>query len=300
MNYLSHSYRSVDDLYAVGELIRSSYARQPNLNAWSFCRFDIWARRRIADADSFRDTGWQPHVRLWRVENGLLAGAAFASESHHWRKNPDPHAVILDPDHLDLVETMLDWMESCSRPDVEVLDSHTFLSNLVRSRGYTCSDDCMIVREKRLADTSLEPVDLPPGYRIKVLKPKHWIPYFVAVNSVFNMMDTVDAFRSVQQAPSNIPDLHLNAVNEQGEIAAFCSVWWDRRNNLAEFEPVGTVPRFQKLGLASALMAQACNRLREASCQWVKVESWSESLAANRLYERCGFVEKDRLYGWKK
>jgi RimJ/RimL family protein N-acetyltransferase len=89
-------------------------------------------------------------------------------------------------------------------------------------------------------------------------------------------------------------------VNEQDEIAAFCSVWWDRENNLAEFEPVGTVPRFQGGGLASALLAHTCNRMRELGIGRVKVESWSESPAANRLYERCGLVEKGRIYRWRK
>ena len=158
----------------------------------------------------------------------------------------------------------------------------------------------MIVREKVLADTPPEAVNLPPGYSIRVLDRSEWASYFEAVHAVFNRMDTPEAFASIQQAPSNVHGLHLDVVNEQDQIAAFCSVWLDRENNVAEFEPAGTVPQFQKQGLGAALIAHACNCLREMKCPTVKVESWSESIGANRLYSASGLVERDRLYSWKK
>jgi ribosomal protein S18 acetylase RimI-like enzyme len=157
----------------------------------------------------------------------------------------------------------------------------------------------MVLREKPLASTPVEPVRLPDGYSIKVLHELEWDCYFKAVHLVFNMMDTHEAFASIQRSPSNIHDLHLNVVNEQNQMTAFCSVWLDCDNNVAEFEPVGTVPQFQKHGLASALMSYACNRLRERSCAQVNVASWSESVGANKLYSSCGFMERDRLYSWR-
>jgi len=300
MEVKSRQYQSSEDLYATGKLIRCAYSQKPCLNAWSFCRFDVWAQRRIADVKSFQDQEWQQHMRLWADESGALVGAAFAFDNHHWRKNPNLYAIILDPLHLQIAEEMLGWIEARATPEVEVFESNLILSELLQARGYIRSIDFMIAREKSLTNTAFETINLPDGYRIKVLKRKDWIAYFVAVNAVFNMMDTVDAFRSIQQAPSNVPELHLQVVNEQDEIAAFCSVWWDKENNLAEFEPVGTVPRFQGRGLASALLAHSCNRMRELGIERVKVESWSESPAANRLYDRCGLVESGRIYRWRK
>jgi len=300
MELRSRPYQSSDDLYAIGKLIRRAFSGMPCLNAWSFCRFDIWAQRRIADAEAFLDRDWQQHIRLWVDEGGAPVGAAFALDNHHWRKNPNAHAIILDPEHMQLAEAMLDWMESRALPEVEMFESNPILNGLLQMRGYVRSKDAMIVREKPLTNKPSETVNLPHGYRIKVLKRKDWIAYFVAVNAVFNMMDTVDAFRSIQQAPSNVPELHLQVVNDTGEIAAFCSVWWDRENNLAEFEPVGTVPRFQMLGLGSSLLAHTCNRAQEMGIGRIRVESWSGSAAANRLYERCRLQEKDRIYRWVK
>jgi mycothiol synthase len=300
MKYISRPYQSANDLSATGELLRQAYGVCKSLNAWSFAQFDIWSQRRIADSEAFCENAWKQYFRIWQDEHGKLIGAAFAHDRHHWRRNPDPHTLILDFDHPHLMDEMLDWAESCAKPEISVKDGHLVLNNILKSRGYARLDDCMICREKPLAGTPLELVNLPDGYHIEVLKHGAWPAYFVAVNAVFNMMDNVDSFRSIQQARSNAPELHLNVVSERGEIAAFCSVWWDRQNNVAEFEPVGTVPRFQKKGLGAALLAHVCNRLRVMGCPLVTVESWSESVGANKLYEACGLQEVDRVYHWKK
>lgn len=199
-----------------------------------------------------------------------------------------------------MAERHLEWGESDGMCEVELMQGNIFLTGLIQSHGYTRSDDFMFIREKPLIDTPFEGVSLPPGYFVRILDPLEWNSYFVAVDAVFHMMDTPEAFASIQWAPSNVHELHLNVVTGQDHIAAFCSVWMDHENNVVEFEPVGTVPDFQKQGLGAALMAYACNRLREMHCPTVKVESWSESVGANKLYSAGGFVEQDWLYGWRK
>lgn len=300
MKYTSHPLRSNQDLLEIGRLLRRACAEDKRLNAWSVCRFDIWAQRRMDDAASHDRTEWQNGFQLWRDGDGTLVGAIFAFDNHRTRRNPDPHALILHPAHPALAEPMLDWAESQAAPDVEIPESQQFLLDIVQARGYVRSSDFMIVREKPLTGTPQEAVQLPDGYRIEVLEPSDWPAYFDAVFEVFGMMDSASAFGSIQQAPSNIRDLHLNALSESGEIAAFCSVWLDRTNQAAEFEPVGTRPNFQKKGLGSALLAQACNRLRRMNCPLVLVESWSESVGANKLYEANGLAEVDRFHSWKK
>jgi len=299
MKYTARPYQTRNDLVEIGKLICRAHARQRYFNAWSFCRYDIWSQRRIADAESFHDDLWQKQFQLAHDETGKLVGTAFAFNNHHWRNDPEPYALILDPEHPQLAPILLDWAEANGMREIEIIQGNTFLSDLIQSRGYTRSSDSMVMREKPLANTPPETVNLRHGYSIKILHESEWDCYFEAVHTVFNMMDTHEAFASIRQSPSNIQDLHLNVVNEQNQIAAFCSVWLDRYNNVAEFEPVGTLPQFQKRGLATAAMAYACNRLREMGCAQANVESWSESVGANKLYSACGFMERDRLYSWR-
>lgn len=78
MKYTVHAYQSRNDLYEIGRLVRRAYSVNKYFNAWSFCRFDIWARRRIADTEAFHAPEWQQHFRLWRDESGMLVAATIA------------------------------------------------------------------------------------------------------------------------------------------------------------------------------------------------------------------------------
>jgi ribosomal protein S18 acetylase RimI-like enzyme len=97
-----------------------------------------------------------------------------------------------------------------------------------------------------------------------------------------------------------VPDLHFLVWSDQDEVAAFCSLWIDPVNHYAEFEPVGTVPRFQKRGLGSALLAYARNQLREKGCPLATVQSWSASEGANKLYHGAGLLPHDNQLNWIK
>jgi mycothiol synthase len=111
--------------------------------------------------------------------------------------------------------------------------------------------------------------------------------------------DLLQIGRLIRHAHSYIPDLDLILLSAEGEVAAFCTVWLDRESGLAEFEPVGTVPRYRKRGLGAALLADASNRLRALGCRTETVFSWTESVGANRLYAGAGLEELDKLYAWQ-
>jgi ribosomal protein S18 acetylase RimI-like enzyme len=300
MIYRDRPYLDSRDIYDTGRLLRYAYSRSKFLNAWSVCRFDIWSHRRMNDVSEYGESNWSRHYHLWYDQSRQLAGCVFASQLHHSCNDPHPYAVILHPDHIDLAERMLDWAERQTTPEVEVIEGNSALRDLVQKRGYLRSNDFMSIREKLISGTPKDIVHLPDGFVFKILERPAWEAYFLAVQDVFGMLDTEQAFRAIQQAPSNLHDCHVNVIDKNGQIAAFCSAWLDRDNKVAEFEPVGTRSVFQKKGLASALLAHVSNRLRMMDCRMVKVEVWSESPGANNLYRAVGLIETDRSYSWKK
>jgi GNAT superfamily N-acetyltransferase len=121
-----------------------------------------------------------------------------------------------------------------------------------------------------------------------------------AVKAVFNFDDSMEVYRIVQRAPSYIPELDLILLSDGGEVAAFCTAWLDNDSGVAELEPVGAVPDYRRKGLASALIAETSNRLRGLGCKKVTVNSWSESLAANRLYQVAGLQAKAKITAWER
>jgi GNAT superfamily N-acetyltransferase len=284
----------------MGNLLRRAYAVQPNWNTYSFARFDIWEQRRSADVALFNKSDWQQDIQLWE-NNGALIGAVFF-------ESPTDAALISDPAYPELDTALLDWAEARYRAKgsdqplmIEALESNVDRCELLQARGYTLFSGHFIHRHKPLDPDEIEPVNLPPGFSIKPIETaEDRRLYPVAVQSVFNRHATVEEDEFLKQAPSCVPELNLLVWSEQREIAAFCTVWIDPVNHYAEFEPVGTVPRFQKRGLGSALLACAHNRLRAKGCPLATVQSWSASEGANKLYQAAGLLPHDHQLNWVK
>jgi GNAT superfamily N-acetyltransferase len=284
----------------MGNLLRRVYAVQPNWNTYSFARFDIWEQRRLADVALFNNTDWQQDIQLWE-DNGDLLGAVFF-------ESPTDAALISDPAYPERDVLLLDWAEMRYREKgsdqplmVEALESNTTRCDLMQAHGYTLFPDYFIHRHKPLDPHEIEPVNLPPGFSIKRNETAEDDRLCrLAGLEVFKRGGTAEQDEFLKQAPSYVEDLHLLVWSDQHEVAAFCSLWIDPANHYAEFEPVGTVPRFQKRGLGSALLAYAHNRLREKGCPLATVQSWSASEGANKLYQAAGLRPKDNQLNWIK
>ena len=289
-------YQKTSDLQTIGDLLRQTYSQEPCWNSWSFALYDIWAQRKLGDQAVFGITDWQQDIHLWEDDQTSLVGAAVF-------RDPAFVKLIMLPKHRDLMAPMLDWVESRFQEKqiadkqltIETIETNPFLENLLASRGYEKDSGYYIFREKELTRSEKEPVILPPGFTIQHIQTAEDLKKFHrGTEIVFNFPDNPDVYQILRQAPSFVPELDLILLSPQGEIASFGSVWFDQTLSLAEFEPVGTMPEFRKLGLGKALITEACNRLRVLGCEKVTVMSWSDSIGANRLYEARAFCQRSR------
>ena len=105
-------------------------------------------------------------------------------------------------------------------------------------------------------------------------------------------------YRNVQRVPIYRRDLDIVAVAADGELAAFCTVWFDDITRTAVFEPVGTHPNHQKRGLGKAVMNEGLRRAQRLGATLATVSSYSTG--AHALYESMGFTEVDLLEPWIK
>jgi GNAT superfamily N-acetyltransferase len=105
-------------------------------------------------------------------------------------------------------------------------------------------------------------------------------------------------YRNVQRVPIYRRDLDILAVAPNGELAAFCTVWFDDITRTAVFEPVGTHPNHQKRGLGKAVMSEGLRRAQQLGATLATVSSYSKG--AHALYESMGFTDVDILEPWIK
>jgi len=92
--------------------------------------------------------------------------------------------------------------------------------------------------------------------------------------------------------------LDLVAVAPDGEIASFCTIWYDDATRAALYDPVGTMPAHQRRGLGKAVMCEGLRRLEQMGALTAFVNGFDP--VANALYDAAISPECDRSEPWVK
>jgi GNAT superfamily N-acetyltransferase len=87
-------------------------------------------------------------------------------------------------------------------------------------------------------------------------------------------------YPDVQRCPLYRRDLDLVAVAPDGELAAFCTVWYDDVTRTGYFEPVGTLPVHQRKGPGKAIMTEGLRRLKHMGGIYATVAGYSDAAIA--------------------
>jgi predicted N-acetyltransferase YhbS len=95
--------------------------------------------------------------------------------------------------------------------------------------------------------------------------------------------EAMKGYREFNNISTYNPDYDLNITSEDGKVLAFATLWYDKKNNWAIFEPVGTASNFRRMGLGKKLIYKLCNTLYEKGCRTFFVGSDQE------FYKSIGF-----------
>ena len=105
-------------------------------------------------------------------------------------------------------------------------------------------------------------------------------------------------YRNIMSAPLYNMDLDIVAVDPDGEIASFTTLWYDEATKTAYFDPVGTHPNHQKKGLAFACITEGLRRVKKLGCRMAFLDGYSTP--AKALYNKAGFHDFDTAEPWLK
>jgi ribosomal protein S18 acetylase RimI-like enzyme len=92
------------------------------------------------------------------------------------------------------------------------------------------------------------------------------------------------------------PDLDLVAVAPDGTVAGFCVGWHEPTRGVAQFEPVGVHPRYQRRGLSRALLTQMLHRFKARGASVAVVETDLDRTAARAAYAAVGFKQTHTIW----
>lgn len=158
-------------------------------------------------------------------------------------------------------------------------------------------DDWSYLRMRRNLGVPIPDAPLPEGFRIRPLAGKSEVEAYIAAHrAAFDSTNmTADWRRSTLRAPSYTPDLDLVATGPDGSIVAFCVCWSTpplltlNGSKVAQIEPLGVLPEFQRMGLGRTLLLEAFRRAEALGARQIEVDAESYNEASQRAYESVGF-----------
>jgi len=306
MKPIQHPYQDEEDYWRVREFLRNTYIHNNRHEfAWSLLRWDYW---RWHGNENIFHMKLEEVVTLWELNGQIVAVLNPDGDNEaFFQIHPAFQDQVSISEMLDVAKKKLSKTNDNSKQElivwVNAADDST--KRLFTERGYSRSKYLAEHMRRRFFLDLISDSITPSGYTIRTLGDESELPARSWLSWKAFHPDEPDEkyqgwewYKNVQRVPLYRRDLDIVAVAEDGELAAFCTVWFDDVTRTAVFEPVGTHPNHQKRGLGKAVMTEGLRRAERLGATLATVSSCGT--AAHALYESMGFTEFDILEPWIK
>ncbi|HEY8324633.1 MAG TPA: N-acetyltransferase [Ktedonobacterales bacterium] len=177
------------------------------------------------------------------------------------------------------------------------LDSDPWQIALLAANGFARDDrhDGYVHFRRPFDATPLPAAPLPAGFTVRAVGGEEDWQRRVDLHRVVYHPSrvTLPAYRRLRAAPIYRSELDLVAVSPAGDFVSYCILWYDDRNAVGEYEPVGAHPDWRQQGITRAVLVEGLRRLRALGAERAIVLTSSDNTPAIRLYESIGFVHHD-------
>jgi mycothiol synthase len=310
MKLIMRRYRDEDDYWRIRAFLREVFLLNGRRErSWQVYRFDCCRWHGYENITRFQ---MEDVVSIWETADGHMAavlnpegkGEAFL-QVHPALRTPD-----LEEEMIAVAEERLAAAGPDGRRRIRIwtpaVDS--LRQEILARRGYARGEWPEAQRRRLLLGEQALPIPdapLPAGTTVRPLgdieelPARSWLSW-----RAFHPDEPDEAYEgwewylNIQRAPLYRRDLDLVAVAPGGELASFCTVWFDDVTRTGAFEPVGTAPEYQRRGLGKAVMCEGLRRLQRLGATLAFVGSFEAP--AHALYASVGFTEYDLSEAWEK
>jgi len=301
MQLYDENYHDTDaEFQELWDLLIESYALTRSPNNWLFDRLEDWKYGANAQRAEQNPHFFAEHAHLWRDAASRLVGfciAEYADNSVYLQVHPQYRCIE---------DAQLAWAEATWGRGKESIATYAYTHDTLRRqlltrRGYADAGESGRMYTFDLT-RRYPAAALPQGFRIASLAEDHNIEsHIAAVASAFGRATLNRAwFETKITAPTYAPAWDLAVISPAGEHVAFCLARLDEQNRVAEIDPIGTRPEYQRRGLAKALVAECFCRLRACGMRYAYIGAGPKSAVGNRLYESLGSVALFKEHSWIK
>jgi GNAT superfamily N-acetyltransferase len=304
MKAISRPYQNEDDYWCIRSFLREvSLLNDRHDYSWSLLRWDYW---RWHVNMNIYELKLEEVVTLWEMDGKIIAVLNPDSPGEaYFQVHPAFRDSVSMAEMLDVAEQKLSRTNESRKKELLawVNEKDELTKSLFTERGYQRSKFKAEHMRSRFFTQPI-PDSVPPSeYTVRALGDESELPARSWLSWKAFHPDEPDEkyegwewYKNIQRVPLYRRDLDIVAVAPDGELAAFCTVWFDDVTRTAVFEPVGTHPDHQKRGLGKAVMSEGLRRAQRLGATLVTVSSYSEG--AHALYHSMGFTGFDLLEPW--
>ncbi len=256
---------------------------------------------------------WVDDIRIWEVTNDLIPPSKKRIVAV---ANPESHTdyyIQIDPAYSYIEREILIWIEQhCldkkkALKKKEQLNTHTIEGNSAREKvltelGYIKGEIASYLRLRPI-NTPGSKFFCPEDFKIRAIKGKSdYDQLAVLIRLISGHGEWFDAkiLEGIARCSFYKQDLDLVAIAPDGSIASFCTFRMDPISKITNLEPMGTHPKYRKLGLAKGLISEGLRRAMKYNPTFFYIGGAANTSAANRLYDSVGFTEKLAEDSWYK
>jgi ribosomal protein S18 acetylase RimI-like enzyme len=300
-------YKDEGDYWRIRAFLREVYLLNGRRElGWQAYRFDYWRWHVVLNCghcDPIEEVTY-----LWETDDGQIAAVLHSEgrmdaclEVHPQRQRPG-----LEEEMVSLAEEQLGATDKEGARKIRVMahEDGTQRREMLARRGYK-RVDWREHQRRRLLSIPVPNAKLPEGYSVRAVRgvqefpARSWVSWRAFhPDEPDEDYEGYDWYDNIQRAPLYRRDLDIVAVAQDGELASFCTVWFDDVSRTGAFEPVGTSPEYQRRGLGKAVMLEGLRRLKLKGATLATVSSYEP--AAHGLYASAGFNEYDIVEPWEK
>ncbi len=269
----------------------------------------------LGDLDYIRafeegERSFQDKVTICELENGTIVGAI-------WPGFFRILYCITGPEYAHLEDNIFEWAEQryCGpsledRTGKEVYiwgyEEDTLRSGILKARGYSKHTWYMYSGVIDL-HSSIPTPKFPEGFKARPIQSAD-LEQKVAIMGVStgHSEPTLEKYRRLMNSPTYRQELDLVVVDQDNQVVAFANIWHDPHNQMAIIEPFGTKESHRRLGLATNLLYESMQRLRNLGVSKLYINHgglWTlepEPDDALRVYMKAGFKELGKMFVWCK
>ncbi|MDD5264985.1 MAG: GNAT family N-acetyltransferase [Candidatus Bipolaricaulis sp.] len=303
MNLDMRTYRDDNDIWRIREFLREVYlANDRREHSWHVARFDYWRWHTVANCGQTLD-----NLFLWETRGGEIAALLTTEGGGDGFLNVHPEArtASLEDEMVSVAEKHL-AVPCTGGPSLVIpaREGDALREGVLAARGYKRLEHCEDQRRLDLTG-QLPEGPVPAGYVVRALGGPEELPArsWASWRS-FHPDDPDEAYEgwdwylNIQRAPLYRRDLDIVAIAPNGDVAAFCTMWYDDVTRSGYFAPVGTAPEHQGRGLGKAVMAEAVRRLAAMGAVTMHIGGYDP--IPKRLYASIGGPDLVRSISWHR